>query len=75
MYLCGVFVVSDSDSTLTIRIPSELKQAAESVARSADTTISQQVRAFLREYVVMNSQKSLLGDDVIRTKSRPRKRP
>ena len=62
--------MSDSESTLTVRISLELKQVAESVARSRDTTLSQQVRGFLRRYVDENRQKSLLGDDVVRTKSR-----
>ena len=62
--------MSDSESTLTIRISLELKHAAESVARSRDTTLSQQVRGFLRRYVEENRQKSLLGDDVVRTKAK-----
>ena len=62
--------MSDSESTLTLRISLELKRAAESVARSRDTTLSQQVRGFLRRYVDENRQKSLLGDDAVRTKSR-----
>lgn len=62
--------MSDSESTLTIRISLELKQAAESVARSRDTTLSQQVRGFLRRYIDENRQKSLLCDDVVRTKAK-----
>ena len=59
-----------ADSTLTIRIPLELKQAAESIARDRDTTLSQQIRAFLRDYVSKERQISLLGDEVLRTRSR-----
>lgn len=59
-----------TDSTLTIRIPLELKQAAESIARERDTTLSQQIRAFLRDYVSKERQISLLGDEVLRTRSR-----
>ncbi len=62
--------MSDSESTLTIRISRELKQAAESVARSRDTTLSKQVRGFLRRYIEENRQKSLLGDDVVRTRAK-----
>ena len=65
-----MFVMPDSASTLTIRVPLELQQAAESVARDRDTTLSQLVRAFLRDYVAKERQKSLLGDDGLRTKSR-----
>ena len=50
-----------TESTLTIRIPLELKQAAESIARERDTTLSQQIRAFLRDYVSKERQISLLG--------------
>lgn len=60
----------DPASTLTIRIPCELKQAAESIARERDTTLSQQIRAFLRDYVAKGRQKSLLDDEGLRTKSR-----
>ncbi len=59
-----------ADSTLTIRIPLELKQAAESIARERDTTLSQQIRVFLRDYVSKERQISLLGDEVLRTRSR-----
>lgn len=59
-----------TESTLTIRIPLELKQAAESIARERDTTLSQQIRAFLRDYVSKERQISLLGDEVLRTRSR-----
>lgn len=59
-----------TESTLTIRIPLELKQAAESIARERDTTLSQQIRAFLRDYVSKERQISLLGDEGLRTRSR-----
>ncbi len=59
-----------TESTLTIRIPLELKQAAESIARERDTTLSQQIRAFLRDYVSKERQISLLGGESLRTKSR-----
>lgn len=59
-----------ADSTLAIRIPLELKQAAESIARERDTTLSQQIRVFLRDYVSKERQISLLGDEVLRTRSR-----
>jgi antitoxin component of RelBE/YafQ-DinJ toxin-antitoxin module len=65
-----MFVMPDSASTLTIRVPLELKQAAESVARDRDTTLSQLIRAFLRDYVAKERQLSFLGDDGLRTKSR-----
>ena len=62
--------MSDSASTLTIRIPRELKQAAESIARERDTTLSQQIRAFLRDYVAKERQIPLLGGEGLRTKAR-----
>lgn len=62
--------MSSDVSTLTIRVPLELKQSAESVAREKDTTLSQLIRAFLRDYVAKERQKSLLGDEGLRTRSR-----
>lgn len=67
---CSVVIHVSSGSTLTIRVPPDLKRAAESIAREHDTTISQLVRAFLRDYVDQNRQRSLLGDAAPRTKSR-----
>lgn len=69
---CSVVIHASKASTLTIRIPPELKQSAEAVAREHDTTVSQLVRSFLRDYVSQNRQKSLLDGGASRTKSKGR---
>lgn len=44
------------ETTLTIRIDADLKQAALAVAKQRDERLSQVVRKFLRDYVEKSSQ-------------------
>lgn len=39
------------NSTLTIRIPEDLKRSAEIVAKQRDESLSQVIRKHLREYI------------------------
>lgn len=49
------------DSTLTIRIPADLKKAAEDAALQNDESLSRVVRQALRNYVEKNAQGDLLS--------------
>lgn len=49
----------EKDSSLTIRIPSDLKRSAEIVAELRDESLSQVIRRMLREYVKANQQGDL----------------
>lgn len=48
------------DTTFTFRIPPELKQAFEAVAKANDRSGSQLLRDFIRDYVKKNAQGDLL---------------
>ncbi|MNS83679.1 hypothetical protein D3C72_1174750 [compost metagenome] len=48
------------DTTLTIRIPADLKKAAEDAAIRNDESLSRVVRQALRNYVAKHAQGDLL---------------
>jgi antitoxin component of RelBE/YafQ-DinJ toxin-antitoxin module len=47
------------ETTLTIRIEKDLKEAAAAVAKQRDESLSQVLRKFLRDYVQKGAQGSL----------------
>jgi len=51
----------EMDSTLTIRIPADLKKAAEDAALKNDESLSRVVRQALRDYVQKHAQGDLLA--------------
>jgi hypothetical protein len=44
---------------IAIRVPLEVKKQFEMIAVSNDITVSQLLRAYIREYVKCNSQRSI----------------
>lgn len=47
-------------TTLNVRIPKDLKKAFDEVCAEKDTTASQAIRAFIRDFVAKNAQGDLL---------------
>lgn len=48
------------ETTLTIRLPADLKKAAEAAAARNDDTLSRVIRQALKDYVSQNAQGDLL---------------
>jgi predicted transcriptional regulator len=48
------------DTTMNIRLPADLKKAFEEACKANDQTASQELRAFIREYVKKHAQGRLL---------------
>lgn len=49
-----------ADSTLTLRLPADLKAAFEMACKQNDQNSSQVIRAMMREYIKKNAQGDLL---------------
>jgi len=48
--------MAEEQSTIILRIPSELKKEFEEICKRADSTISQEIRKFIRHQVTRNKE-------------------